>query len=183
MSERATAQEKALKVAEAMVSSYRFSRKTGVATFTIPAGVTDKEAMKAVNEYFRERLPEFGRVAIFEGDFDWYENNLKQRDSSQPREITITAVVKRTAGENRSAQEKILASNGLGFADERDVALAAGLHACAKKGEDLFQDKRVRGSVPGFALGSYPGRGVSVFAGLDAHGLADVAGAGSPSPK
>ncbi|MEY4668858.1 MAG: hypothetical protein RL518_1557, partial [Pseudomonadota bacterium] len=38
-----------LEIGAEMVASYRFDTASGVSTFTIPAGVTEMEAMKAVN--------------------------------------------------------------------------------------------------------------------------------------
>ncbi|MEY4667778.1 MAG: hypothetical protein RL518_477 [Pseudomonadota bacterium] len=171
-----------LEVAEAMVASYRFDKSTGVSTFTIPAGVSDIDAMKEMNEYFRKHLPQCERDAIYAVNFKWYEDNLPVRDMSQQREVAIVAVVKGTTDKYRAAQEKLLAKQGLHFADMRDQALAAALHACVNGGEDLCQDLWVRGSVPGFALRTTSYLGVSVIRDSNGDDCFDVAASGSPCP-
>jgi hypothetical protein len=184
-----TAQKTSLQIAEDMVKSYAFDKKTGVSTFTIPAGVTDVDAMKALNEYFRKNLPRFDRDAVYAGHLEWFENlpkefptHCEQRDYSQDRQITITGVVKGTKGENRTTQGSVLKKDSLVFSDPRDQAIAAALHACKHDGQDLFKDLWVRGSVPGFALSTYQRSGVGVrrhVADDDGH----VAASGSPSPE
>jgi hypothetical protein len=173
-----------------MIESYEFDKKTGVSTFTVPAGVTDVEAMKALNEYFRENHPRFNRDAVYAGDLEWFENLPKQypehcqeRDYSKARQITITAVVEGTKKKNRTTQGFVLKDKPLVFSDPRDQALAAAIHACKHEGADLFQHCWVRGSVPGFALDTHQRNGVYVsrFNGGYDDGL--VAASGSPSPE
>ena len=165
-----TTQKALLQIAEEMVNSYVFNNETRVSTFTVPAGVTDVEAMKALNEYFRNHLPQFKRDVVNTGDLDWYEKLPEEysqychppRDYRQARQITITGVVEGTEGEKRTIQGSILEGKSLVFADPRDQAIAAALHACKYDGEDLFQELCVRGSVPGFVLLTYPGDPVTV---------------------
>jgi hypothetical protein len=180
-----TAQKTSLQIAQDMVDSYAFDRNTGVSTFTVPVGVTDVEAMKALNEYFRKNHSEFKRDAIYAGDLEWFENLPKQhpeRDYSQARQITITGVVKGTKGENRTTQGSVLEGKSLVFSDPRDQALAAAIHACKHKGADLFDGFWVRGSVPGFALYTHVNGGVYVLRFND-DGVNFVAASGSPSPE
>jgi hypothetical protein len=187
-----TAQKTSLQIAKDMVESYAFDKKTGVSTFTVPAGVTDVEAMKVLNEYFRKNHSTFNRDAVYAGDLDWYENlpkkfpaHCEQRDYLQARQITITGVVKGTKGQNRFTEGSVLEGESLVFSDPRDQALAAAIHACKHNGADLFQDLWVRGSVPGFALGTYQGFGVCVrgFDDVDGRDFSHVAASGSPSPE
>ena len=185
-----TAQKTSLQIAEEMVESYAFDKKTGVSTFTVPAGVTDVEAMKALNEYFRKNHSKFYRDAVSAGDLGWYENlpkefqaHCEQRDYLQARQITITGVVEGTKGQNRFTEGKVLEGESLVFSDPRDQALAAAIHACKHNGADLFQDLWVRGSVPGFALFTYRDDGVRVFRDRGARAYRNVAASGSPSPE
>ena len=184
-----TTAKTSLQLAHEMVESYTFDKKTGVSTFTVPAGFTDVEAMKALNEYFRKHLPNFGRDAVYAGDLDWYENlpkeystHCQERNYSQARQITITGVVKGTNAENRTTQERVLRDDTLVFSDPRDQAIAAALHACKHDGQDLFKDLWVRGSVPGYALITNQSDGVHVRRSLDVLGFSYVAASGSPSP-
>ena len=179
-----------LQIAREMVGSYAFDEKTGVSTFTVPAGVTDVEAMKALNEYFRKNLPGFDRDAVDATHLEWYENlpkefptHCEQRDYSQARQITITAVVKGTAGESRTTQGSVLKDDSLVFSDPRDQALAAAIHACKHEGENLFQGLEVRGSVPGFALRTNRYHGVEVLADGSDFDRSFVAASGSASPE
>ncbi len=181
-----------LEIGEEMVASYYFDKNTGASTFTIPAGVTDIEAMKGVNEYFKKHPPQGFRKkylrqsngeAICKDDFAWYEKNLPLRDSPQAREIVVVALVTGTAGKDRSTQAKVLHEEGFSFSDNRDQALAAALHACKNNGEDLFQGKWVRGSVPAFVAENRQDFGVRVTKFLGDDGFDVVAASGSPSPE
>lgn len=169
-----------LMVGEEMVASYTYDKKAGVSVFTIPAGVQDIEAMKAVNSYFTRHLPELNRDAIYAGNYDWYEQSQVRRDTSLAREVRVTAAVKGTVGKARALQGTVLAEHGLSFSDVRDLALAAALHACNNNGADLFQDKWARGSLPGCALGTIHDYGVRVQGYDDGLGRYVVA-AGSPA--
>jgi hypothetical protein len=186
----ATTQKTSLQTAQEMVDSYAFDEKTGVSTFTAPAGVTDVEAMKALNEYFRKNLPNLERDAVWALHLERFENlpkdhraHCEQRDYSQARQITITAVVKGTAGESRTTQGSVLKDDSLVFSDPRDQALAAAIHACKHEGENLFQGLEVRGSVPGFALRTNRYHGVEVLADGSDFDRSFVAASGSPSPE
>jgi hypothetical protein len=184
-----TTAKTSLQLVHEMVESYLFDEKTGVSTFTVPAGLTDVEAMKALNKYFREKLPRFDRDAVYAGHLEWFENlpkefptHCEQRAYSQARQITITGVVKGMKGENRTSQRSVLRGGFLVFSDPRDRAIAAALHACRHDGQDLFKDLFVRGSVPGFALRTIrnDGAGVVRYVVGDDNG---VAASGSPSPE
>ena len=164
-------QKTSLQITHKMMESYSFDIKAGTSTFTIPANVTDVEAMKALNKYFRKYHPNFKRDAVYARDLDWYENlpteyptYCQKRDYSQARQITVTGVVKGEKGENRTTEEGVLKDESPIFSDPRDQALAAAIHACKYKGEDLFKDLWVSGSVPGFALCT--GRDDGVFVSL-----------------
>jgi hypothetical protein len=185
-----TTQKPSLWIAQEMLGSYEFNRKTGVSTFAVPPGVTDVEAMSALNEYFRRNLPNFKRDAVYAGDLDWYEKLPKQyseycqkRDYSQARQISITGIVKGTEGGNRATEEGVLKKKSLVFADPRDQTLAAAIHACKYNGEDLFKDLRVRGSFPGFVLSTDPFYGARVGWYHDVSVAGSVAASGSPSPE
>jgi hypothetical protein len=186
-----TAQKTSLQIAEDMVKSYAFDKKTGVSIFTVPAGVTDVDAMKAFNEYYWKNHSTFNRDAVYADHLKWFENlpkefptHCEQRDYSQARQITITGVVKGTKGENRTTQGSVLEGESLVFSDPRDQALAAAIHACKHNGADLFKDLWVRGSVPGFALITIQSYGVCVHRYDDVVDVLNyVAASGSPSPE
>jgi hypothetical protein len=185
-----TAQKTSLQIAEEMVKSYAFDKKTGVSTFTVPAGVTDVDAMRALNEYFRKNHSTLNRDAVYAVHLEWFEKlpqkfpaHCERRDYSQARQITITGVVKGTRRENRTTQGSVLDGESLVFSDPRDQALAAAIHACRHQGADLFKNLRVRGSVPGFALGTGQSWGVSVHRASDVLENGRSAASGSPSPE
>jgi hypothetical protein len=179
-----------LYVAQEMVDSYLFDEKTGVSTFTVPAGVTDVGAMQALNEYFRKHHARFDRDAIFAEDLEWFEklpqefpDCAQERDYSQARQITITGVVDDTEAETRTTQESLLREKSLVFSDPRDQALAAAIHACKYNGEDLFKDFWVRGSVPGVALYRNEFSGAYVLGCSDDDDCYDAAASGAPYPE
>jgi hypothetical protein len=179
-----------LEIAKEIVDSYRFDTQTRVSTFTIPAGVSDVSAIKALNEYFRTYLPGFARDAVDEVDLAWYDRlsgviseECAERDFSKARPITIRGVVQDTKGTNRQTQQEVLKSESLVFSDPRDTAIAAALHACTHDGADLFEGLCVRGSFPGHALSTSRRYGVIVRGFGDLIALEAVAASGSPSSE
>lgn len=185
-----TTQEASLAIAREIVASYSFNKGTGVSTFSIPAGVTDVEAMVALNEYFRKTHSGFNRDVIYAPDLEWFERlpreyrtHCQERDYSQTRRISITGVVEGTKGENRDIQKTLLEEASLGFSDPRDQALAAAIHACKHDGDDLFRDLWVRCSVPGFALGTSQDDGLFVYRCHDYDDELIVAASGSALPE
>ena len=185
-----TVQKTRLQIAQEILESYSFNKKTGVSKFTIPANVTDVEAMKALNEYFTTHFPRFKTEVIPAGTLKWLEKlpsdfpaHCKERDYSQAREITITAVVEGTHLEKRSTQERELKLVSLVFSDPRDQAMAAAIHACKHKGKDLFDRAFVRGSVPGFALQTITNFGIQLLKCRDSDSHTCCLASGSPSPN
>lgn len=180
----------ALQIAREMVRSYTFDKETGISTFTVPAGVTDVEAMTSLNQYFRNNLPGFKRDAVNAAGMEWFEKlpqehptYCQERDYSQARQITITGVVRGTRGQARTTQADVLKNASLVFADPRDQALAAAIHACKHNGEDVFKHMWARGCVPGFALYTSRSSGVGIngsYTGIDGD---YVAASGSPTPN
>jgi len=149
-----SAEKSALLLAQKMIDSYNYeapgvftflNKGAGVSSFTIPAGVADVEAMRALNVYFRDR---FHRDAILE--LSWFETlpkthpkECQERDCSQAREVNIVGVVNGTKGKSPSEMEKVLAKKSLVFADPRDLAIVHAIHACKHNGEDLFRGLEV----------------------------------------
>jgi hypothetical protein len=184
-----TAQKTSLQIVEEMIKSYAIDKKTGASTFTVPAGVTDVDAMKALNEYFRKNQPQLQIDAVCAPHLEWFENLPKEfptycetRDYSKARQITITAVVKGTTLVDRTTQGSVLEGESLVFSDPRDQALAAAILTCIT-GADLFKGLFVRGSVPGFVLHNlYDGVRFESHDG-DGRFYRNVAASGSPSPE
>ncbi|MEY4668456.1 MAG: hypothetical protein RL518_1155 [Pseudomonadota bacterium] len=153
-----TSKHPPIQLAEKLVASYSFDETTGFSTFTIPAGITDVEAMKSLNAFFREKLPTFSRDVVEGGDAEWklsvsyeeppkkFPDDFRKRDYSKPREVIIMVVVPGTEGKTRELQGEVLAQRGLVFADPRDIAVAVALHACKHAGASLCRHFAVRGS-------------------------------------
>lgn len=180
----------AFSVAEEMLESYEFDKHTGVSTFTTPAGLTDVEVIKVLNEYFRKSFPRFNREGVFAGDLDWYRDlptNFaafsKVRDYTDARVVVMRGVLEETIELDRSEEGEVLKQKGLVFSDPRDQAIAAALHACKYNGEDLFQGLWVRGSVPGYALCTVRRVGVRVYEYRDGNDFLDAAASGSLSEE
>ncbi len=181
-------------MAQMALDSYQYDPTTGVSTFVRPKGVSDVKLMRALNKYFRDHYPNFGRDAITNVTIDGLDKLptrfpelvharvYSESSSKSSRTITITALAAGTLEKNWDDQEKSLQNASLSFSDFRDIVLAAALHACKKKGEDLFRGKSVRGSVPGFAACTLRDFGVHVFKFIG-DCAPDVAASGSSSPK
>jgi hypothetical protein len=92
-------------------------------------------------------------------------------------------VVDGTVEKSREDQGKVLTQKGLVFSHPIDQALAAAAYACTQGGKDLFENKWVRGSVPGFALRTFQECGVVVSRYVGVIFFNDVAASGSPSPE
>jgi hypothetical protein len=168
--------------AERILESFAVDEK-GFVNLVIPPDVFDRDAMHALNSKFRALFPDKKLAAICE---DAIEAILRcegadSTNRSGRREIKVIGVVDGTVGKNREDQGKVLTEKGLVFSHPIDQALAAAAFACMQEGEDLFEDKWVRGSVPGFALVTFQGYGVSVDGSFGVDGF--VAASGSPSPE
>ena len=154
-------------------------------SLVIPPGISDEEAMRALNARFRELFPDAERAAIYEDDLDAILNagDGSGRRAREPRVIKLIAVVPGTTNMTRDQQAKVLQQKGLKFPHPIEQALAAAAFACKNNGEDLFNDLIGRGSVPGFALNANRLYGVYVVRSDDDRDVIIVAASGSPSPE
>jgi hypothetical protein len=154
-------------------------------SLVIPPGISDEEAMRALNARFRELFPEKDRGAICEAHLDSILNagDGSGRRAREPRVIKLIAVVPGTTNMTRDQQAKVLQQKGLKFPHPIEQALAAAAFACKNNGGDLFNNLVVRGSVPGFALFTSGGHGVNVDGYIDDDAYDCVAASGSPSPE
>jgi hypothetical protein len=148
-----------------MVQSYTFNHKTGISTFTIPAEVGDEKAMLLINEYLKKyySIP-WGmpfREAISGEALDWFATLTDTasgdipgpvRQCREARHITIHSLAKGTIQQDETTQAEALHKHSLVFSDPWSLAIAAGLHACKFKGQDLFGGQEVRCSFKGIAL-------------------------------
>jgi len=136
---------------DSILRSYSFDRTLGRVTFVSPAGLEFRETLNALNEACREIDPARKRDAVFGPDMKWYDR-LPNRDTDQEQLITILPLVKGTEAMDRKQQEQILLKQGLTFADPRDLAVAAALHAYHHQGHNLLAGRWVRCSEPGFGI-------------------------------
>lgn len=166
-------------IAEAIIQTYRFDRSKGQLTFSIPAGTTDVEVISALNEHFKKNHSPLNRGAVFAPDVTWYAR-LPKRDHTASTQVTITPLAYGTVGKTRGEQEVILRSQGLRFADPRDLTIAAALHACTHDGENLLRGLWVRGSEPGFGLDFDRRTGFFLFKYHTAYPYTNNAAAGAP---
>ena len=169
--------------AERILESFSVD-KDGFVNLVIPADVSDEEAMHALNVRFREMFPDKQRAAIYEPDIEQIldAGGGCGRISRAPRIIRLIGVVPGTKSKTRDQQAGALHEKGLTFPHPIDQALAAAAYACKRKGEDLFKDLAVRGSVPGFSLATFGHCGVVVF-GINYGDAPDSVASGSPSPE
>jgi hypothetical protein len=170
--------------ADRILESFSVDKENFV-TLTIPADVSDEDAMHALNGRFREMFPEKERAAIYEPEIEQIldAGDGSGRISRAPRIIKLIGVVPGTTSKTRDQQAAALEQKGLTFPHPIEQALAAAAYSCKRSGEDLFNDLSVRGSVPGFALYTNPDRGVHVHRCYVGIVYDDVAASGSPSPE
>ena len=81
---------------------------------------------------------------------------------------------------DRKQQEQILLKQGLTFADPRDLAIAAALHAYHHQGHNLLAGRWVRCSEPGFGIDFDRRAGLFVFKYDPGYPYHHNAAAGSP---
>ncbi len=151
------------KQAEQILGSLKMG-PNGSVELTIPAGLSDIDAMKALNAYFKDKLPSRNRAAICEGDLDWYANQptVSGRDITKERTININPFVEGTIGKDRADQEKVLKKAGMTFAAPEEVALVVAAYACKNDGKDLLNDNWTRTAAAGVALYTLRNLGVYV---------------------
>lgn len=119
----------AMKTAEEILSSLQV-KPGGSAKLIIPANVSDIEAMRALNVYFRKTLPDFSREVINDAVNSFIRQpDVTRRDVSKERKIEIIPLVNGTLGLNAVEQEAILKSQGLTFAAPANVALVVAAYA------------------------------------------------------
>jgi hypothetical protein len=169
--------------AERILESFCVDDK-GFVNLVIPSDISDKDAMHALNSKFRELFPEKNRAAIWEPDIKLILTcgGADSTKRSGRREIKLIGVVDGTVYMSREDQRKVLTQKGLVFSHPIDQALAAAAYACMRGGKGLFENKEIRGSVPGFALITHQINGVNVIRYNGDHGYSYVAASGSPSP-
>jgi hypothetical protein len=166
---RASIPEGELRVlqAEQILSSLRkeqlgfFERlyKPEVWNLTIPASVSDVEAMQALNTYFLKNFGSvFNRGIIYPPDYDWYVQvgGAGERDASLPREIRISPVIRATEGQPIQRQEAILAQKGMRPALPIEQVLVIAAYACNNAGSDLLRGQVVGCSVSGWRMSTNP---------------------------
>jgi hypothetical protein len=171
--------------AERILESFSIDKENFV-NLVIPADVSDEDAMHALNARFREMYPKKDRAAIYESEMDQILNagSGGDRTSRAPRIIRLIGVVPGTTGKNRDEQAEVLQQKGLTFPHPIEQALAAAAYACKQRGEDLFKDLMVRGSVyDRFALYNSLYKGVCVHLYGYGYNDTDIAASGSPSPE
>ena len=173
-----------LEYAEKILGSLKVGRD-GLVDLTIPAGISDITAMKALNVYFRENHPNFKRGAIWESDLDWYaeQKGVVGRDITKERKIRINPLVDGTLGSSRERKGEILKEKGMGFAPPEEEALVVAAYACKNNGEDLLKGLWALTAASGVALSTNRDGGVGVGRHDDDYVLSYVGAGGALLPS
>jgi hypothetical protein len=83
--------------------------------FTIPAGVSDVDALRAV-DFVRLETREGSLLRDAEYEFIAQKGWDRERNTAQPRVVSIVIPVERTSGKDRATQDRILKREGLELA-------------------------------------------------------------------
>lgn len=120
---------------------------------TIPAGVSDIEALEALNLFYSQRS-KGGRSAVSQLMFKWlsYDGGISARDVMKPRVFSLALHVHGTEGKTREEQSPILAEKGLQFAQPIEQALGGAIALCL--GEKIPPRYVYRGTDSQWALDS-----------------------------
>jgi len=163
----------ALLIAGEILASYRHdrhSRLNGCAALVLPAGVGVIEGLEALGEYFRLKVPRYGRGAVDPELLTWLKgltpNDLSSQFENDPKtlqEIIVTPLSHLTRQCSRDRQQERLEDKRVRFAAPGDQALIAAAHACLHNGEDIFRGCIVRGKIAGKAIGHDSDRGIALF--------------------
>jgi hypothetical protein len=149
--------------------SYDLLRKRAeYANLVLPPGVGVVEGIESLSEYFKLRVPRYGRGAVDPELITWLKglrphelSSQFENDPKSSQEILITPVVTYTVQCSRGNQELRLAREFM-FASPGEQALIAAAHACNNNGEDIFRGCIVRGSIPGKAIAHDSDRGFTL---------------------
>ena len=130
---------------------------------TIPAEVSDIDAMRALNAHFAHRFS--SRGVIFPPDFEWYAKfgGAGEREKSRPREIKIDIAVRGTTGASRLAQEEILSQKGMRPAPAIEQALVLAAYTCANDGRDLMGGSALACATSGWRIKADHVHGIRVL--------------------
>jgi hypothetical protein len=146
---RSPEQLKQIRIVEDMLNSLELNPKNTI-SLTVPAGVTDIEAMRALNYYnhgksklaygigipmgWKGPAPMCPAPSIDPDDHEWYRSLpekypafCRERDYTDVRRINVQLRVKGTMDLDFERQAAILKLKGLSFADPRDLAIALGV--------------------------------------------------------
>lgn len=158
---------------------------TGIVKLTIPQGVSNVEAMRALNEHFRAHNPDFNRDAISTKYIDSLstQEKITNLTPGKPRDISLYIDVPDTRGKTGVEAAQVLSDKGMTFANHEEVAIAAGAVACAEYGEDLFEGRYVRCSELNHALVTFKDKGVRKIWASENDNLFDIIVAGVSSSK
>lgn len=139
--------------AERILATYRSDDCQGD-YLAIPGGVSDVDAMQALNIYHLKRNGGGGDGVISPRYIEWYaaQGASLVRNVSTVREIAIHLEVLETANATRMAQEVLLSAKGMVFADPIEQVVMAAARACLDHSRPPFSSRYLRGSSPGVAL-------------------------------
>jgi len=174
-------------IAKAILESLRIGANR-LYHLTIPAGVSDVEAMRALNRHHSRLSREVSKLTdwhlIYEPDLAWLAERCGSSSTANARQrhIALNPTMLVTHGGSAVSHSDACArleSRGFAPAKLGDIALVAAA-AHLKLGEDILERKRVVGSTPGSALEWMTDLGITVT--KDFHDLdpSSVVIAGTP---
>ncbi len=138
--------------AERILATYR-SDDSGMKHLSIPGGVSDIDALHALNTYYSQRHVS-GHGIISLRYLEWFADRggAIARDVSTTRDISLCLEVSQTANSNRAEQQAILSAKNMVFAQPIEQVLVAAASACLDREFSPFSFRYLRGADPGVAV-------------------------------
>jgi len=113
---------------------------------TIPEGVSDLDALAALDTKMRERYPHSTSMFLQDDVQSWLmrHGGAGTRDVSKARNVQIVPVVLGTLFPHEEQQRQALARRGMIQAEIIEVALVCMAYACTHDGADVLKGRSVR---------------------------------------
>lgn len=139
--------------AERILSTH-IAEPSGLHRLIIPAGVSDLNALHALNAHYAQQVGGSPHGIISSRYLEWFADReaVLARDVSTARELVVLLEVPETANADRDTQATTLSAKNMVFADPIEQMFVAAALVCAEGAQPAFSSRYLRGSAPAVAL-------------------------------